>query len=56
MRREERKIPSRILIADDNHQNCELIDAYLAATASLRVDQRDAIFKTTANRVYRLRS
>ena len=23
--------PSRILIADDNHQNCELLDAYLAA-------------------------
>src|SRR4029077_15059833 len=22
--------PSRILIADDNHQNCELLDAYLA--------------------------
>jgi len=30
MRRDERKIPSRILIADDNHQNCELLDAYLA--------------------------
>lgn len=30
MRREERKIPSKILIADDNHQNCELLDAYLA--------------------------
>jgi CheY-like chemotaxis protein len=30
MRREERKITSRILIADDNHQNCELLDAYLA--------------------------
>lgn len=23
--------PSKILIADDNHQNCELLDAYLAA-------------------------
>lgn len=30
MRREERKISSKILIADDNHQNCELLDAYLA--------------------------
>jgi CheY-like chemotaxis protein len=30
MRREERKTPSKILIADDNHQNCELLDAYLA--------------------------
>jgi len=30
MRREERKIVSKILIADDNHQNCELLDAYLA--------------------------
>jgi len=30
MRREERKITSKILIADDNHQNCELLDAYLA--------------------------
>ncbi|MGE5193666.1 MAG: response regulator [Deltaproteobacteria bacterium] len=30
MRRDERKIPSKILIADDNHQNCELLDAYLA--------------------------
>ena len=30
MRRDERQTPSRILIADDNHQNCELLDAYLA--------------------------
>jgi CheY-like chemotaxis protein len=30
MRRDEKKISSRILIADDNHQNCELLDAYLA--------------------------
>jgi PleD family two-component response regulator len=30
MRRDERKITSKILIADDNHQNCELLDAYLA--------------------------
>lgn len=30
MRKEERKILSKILIADDNHQNCELLDAYLA--------------------------
>jgi predicted TIM-barrel fold metal-dependent hydrolase len=32
----------------------KLIDAYLAAAASLDVDQRDAIFKTTAIRIYRL--
>jgi len=31
-----------------------LIGAYLAATRSLRADQREAIFKTTAMRVYRL--
>jgi two-component system alkaline phosphatase synthesis response regulator PhoP len=31
MRREEKKTSSKILIADDNHQNCELLDAYLAA-------------------------
>ncbi len=30
MRKEERKPTSKILIADDNHQNCELLDAYLA--------------------------
>src|SRR5258708_19737079 len=30
MRRDERKIHSKILIADDNHQNCELLDGYLA--------------------------
>jgi|SRR5579872_1755576 len=30
MRREERKTPSKILIADDNRQNCELLDAYLS--------------------------
>jgi CheY-like chemotaxis protein len=30
MRREERNISSKILISDDNHQNCELLDAYLA--------------------------
>ena len=29
--------PSRILIADDNHQNCELLDAYLA-TEGYQVD------------------
>ena len=27
---EEPTGPSKILIADDNHQNCELLDAYLA--------------------------
>jgi predicted TIM-barrel fold metal-dependent hydrolase len=32
----------------------ELVDAYLAATAHLRADQRDAILRTTALRVYRL--
>ena len=32
----------------------ELVDAYLAATAHLRADQRDAILRTTASRVYRL--
>ncbi|MEH2531963.1 putative TIM-barrel fold metal-dependent hydrolase [Bradyrhizobium sp. AZCC 1588] len=31
-----------------------LIDAYLAATAALAADQRDAILRTTATRVYRL--
>ena len=30
MRREVQRPPSKILIADDNHQNCELLDAYLA--------------------------
>jgi len=30
MPREEPTGPSKILIADDNHQNCELLDAYLA--------------------------
>ena len=30
MRKDERRPPSKILIADDNHQNCELLDAYLA--------------------------
>jgi two-component system alkaline phosphatase synthesis response regulator PhoP len=30
MRRDEKKQSSKILIADDNHQNCELLDAYLA--------------------------
>jgi len=30
MRRNEKRPPSKILIADDNHQNCELLDAYLA--------------------------
>jgi CheY-like chemotaxis protein len=30
MRREEKRPLSKILIADDNHQNCELLDAYLA--------------------------
>jgi predicted TIM-barrel fold metal-dependent hydrolase len=32
----------------------ELVDAYIAATASLRADQRDAVLRTTASRVYRL--
>ena len=33
----------------------ELVDAYLAATAHLRrADQRDAVLRTTAARVYRL--
>jgi predicted TIM-barrel fold metal-dependent hydrolase len=32
----------------------ELVDAYIAATASLRADQRDAVLRTTAQRVYRL--
>jgi predicted TIM-barrel fold metal-dependent hydrolase len=32
----------------------ELVDAYLAATATLRADQRDAVLRTTASRVYRL--
>jgi two-component system, OmpR family, alkaline phosphatase synthesis response regulator PhoP len=27
---DEQNSPSKILIADDNHQNCELLDAYLA--------------------------
>lgn len=30
MTAEETDVPSRILIADDNHQNCELLDAYLS--------------------------
>src|SRR5579872_3920162 len=30
MRSDELKTPSKILIADDNHQNCELLDAYLS--------------------------
>jgi predicted TIM-barrel fold metal-dependent hydrolase len=34
----------------------KLIEAYLSAAATLRVDQREAIFKTTAMRVYRLGS
>jgi predicted TIM-barrel fold metal-dependent hydrolase len=32
----------------------ELVDAYLAATVHLRADQRDAVLRTTALRVYRL--
>ena len=32
----------------------KLVEAYIAAAASLRSEQRDAIFKTTALRVYRL--
>jgi predicted TIM-barrel fold metal-dependent hydrolase len=32
----------------------ELIDAYLAATATLAADQRDAVLRTTALRVYRI--
>jgi predicted TIM-barrel fold metal-dependent hydrolase len=34
----------------------ELVDSHLAATASLAAQQREAIFKTTAVRVYRLSS
>ena len=34
----------------------ELVDAYRAAAASLRAEQRDAIFRDTATRVYRLKS
>jgi predicted TIM-barrel fold metal-dependent hydrolase len=34
----------------------DLVDAYRAATASLRLEQRDAIFGGTAMRVYRLKS
>jgi len=30
MAREEIISPSKVLIADDNHQNCELLDAYLS--------------------------
>ena len=30
MPRQEKKTPSKILIVDDNPQNCELLDAYLA--------------------------
>jgi predicted TIM-barrel fold metal-dependent hydrolase len=33
-----------------------LVDAYLAAAAPLGADQREAIFRTTATRVYRLSS
>ena len=32
----------------------ELVDAYRAATAYLRADQRDAVLRATAARVYRL--
>ncbi len=32
----------------------ELVDAHRAATAHLRADQRDAVQRTTALRVYRL--
>jgi predicted TIM-barrel fold metal-dependent hydrolase len=32
----------------------ELVDAYLAATAHFHADQRDAVLRTTAQRVYRL--
>jgi predicted TIM-barrel fold metal-dependent hydrolase len=34
----------------------ELVDAHCAAAAGLRADQRAAIFRTTAARVYRLKS
>jgi predicted TIM-barrel fold metal-dependent hydrolase len=34
----------------------ELVDAHRAAAAGLRADPRDAIFGTTAMRVYRLKS
>ncbi len=30
MTAEDTDAPSRILIADDNHQNCELLEAYLS--------------------------
>ncbi|MSR56559.1 MAG: response regulator [Planctomycetaceae bacterium] len=30
MPREKHDRPSKLLIADDNHQNCELLDAYLS--------------------------
>jgi predicted TIM-barrel fold metal-dependent hydrolase len=32
----------------------ELVDAFLAATASFSADQRDAVLRTTALRVYQL--
>jgi predicted TIM-barrel fold metal-dependent hydrolase len=32
----------------------DLVDAYRTAAARLRPEQRDAIFRTTAARVYRL--
>jgi predicted TIM-barrel fold metal-dependent hydrolase len=34
----------------------DLVDAYRAAAASLRPEQRDALFSGTATRVYRLKS
>ena len=34
----------------------ELVDAYRAATAHLRADHRDAVLRTTALRVYRLKT
>ncbi|MFN0055370.1 MAG: response regulator [Planctomycetales bacterium] len=30
MPRDDATVPSKLLIADDNHQNCELLDAYLS--------------------------
>jgi predicted TIM-barrel fold metal-dependent hydrolase len=35
---------------------CDLVNAHRAAAASLRPEQREAIFAATAARVYRLKS
>lgn len=42
--------PSKILIADDNHQNCELLDAYLADEGyemTVAYDGKQALQKVT---------